>query len=381
MIARPENVLIHGQHLNAASANCADGVDADETAGLDLNADARLRFARHSAPPCFHVDPPLCSQLTRRLRQRCAQLEARDRLGARLTGRHSFNIDPVASIVRDDDHGSLAAGRRRHPRPCADGPSPQHPRAHREQEERDHDGEAHQTADLEWPVTAHAAPSRRRFGALRFRIVSSDSRSSENSFPCRTRHAEQQTDRCTGRQTFHGFPLLNSAASQVAPTLRGQADAAPFSASCSCVSPRRSRMVLIFTAMRSLGPICTLSGTVGQRASALDLAGTMVAVSLPGYLVPMQPMLGQPFHRSGWIYEEKYDGWRMLALKDGGRVRLVSRHQVDHTERFRALAAAIAVIQGAHAGPRWRSMRACPDDRALVDRLMQRIRAWELLED
>src|SRR5687768_13598293 len=80
MIARPENVLIHGQHLNAASANCADGVDADETAGLDLNADARLRFARHSAPPCFHVDPPLCSQLTRRLRQRCAQLEARDRL-------------------------------------------------------------------------------------------------------------------------------------------------------------------------------------------------------------------------------------------------------------------------------------------------------------
>src|SRR5688500_3844613 len=91
------------------------------------------------------------------------------------------------------------------------GPSPHHPRAHREQDERDHDGEAHQTADLEWPVTAHAAPSRRRFGALRFRIVSSDSRSSENSFPCRTRHAEQQTDRCTGRQTFHGFPLLNSA--------------------------------------------------------------------------------------------------------------------------------------------------------------------------
>jgi hypothetical protein len=25
----------------------------------------------------------------------------------------------------------------------------------------------------------------------------------------------------------------------------------------------------------------------------------------------------QPFHRDGWVYEEKIDGWRMLAYKDG----------------------------------------------------------------
>ena len=52
-------------------------------------------------------------------------------------------------------------------------------------------------------------------------------------------------------------------------------------------------------------------------------------------------MLGKPFHRPGWIYEEKYDGWRMLAIKDGPRVRLISRQAVDHTERFRELADAI----------------------------------------
>ena len=23
--------------------------------------------------------------------------------------------------------------------------------------------------------------------------------------------------------------------------------------------------------------------------------------------------VGRPFHRDGWIYEEKYDGWRMAA--------------------------------------------------------------------
>jgi hypothetical protein len=30
----------------------------------------------------------------------------------------------------------------------------------------------------------------------------------------------------------------------------------------------------------------------------------------------MQPTLvRKPFHRPGWIYEEKYDGWRMLASR------------------------------------------------------------------
>jgi hypothetical protein len=33
----------------------------------------------------------------------------------------------------------------------------------------------------------------------------------------------------------------------------------------------------------------------------------------------------EPFHRDGWVYEEKVDGWRILAYKDGDRVRLVSR--------------------------------------------------------
>jgi len=27
----------------------------------------------------------------------------------------------------------------------------------------------------------------------------------------------------------------------------------------------------------------------------------------------------EPFHRDGWVYEEKYDGWRMIAYKDGAR--------------------------------------------------------------
>lgn len=51
-----------------------------------------------------------------------------------------------------------------------------------------------------------------------------------------------------------------------------------------------------------------------------------------------------PFHRAGWVYEEKVDGWRIMAYKDGDRVRLVSRHGRDHTRRFADVARAIATL-------------------------------------
>jgi bifunctional non-homologous end joining protein LigD len=61
----------------------------------------------------------------------------------------------------------------------------------------------------------------------------------------------------------------------------------------------------------------------------------------------MQPALvSEPFHRPGWVYERKEDGWRMLAFKDGTRVRLVSRQGVDHTARFPDTATAVASLSG-----------------------------------
>lgn len=60
----------------------------------------------------------------------------------------------------------------------------------------------------------------------------------------------------------------------------------------------------------------------------------------------MAPALVRPpFHRPGWVYEEKVDGWRMLAYKDGPRVRLISRNAVEHTARCLELAAAIATLR------------------------------------
>jgi bifunctional non-homologous end joining protein LigD len=51
--------------------------------------------------------------------------------------------------------------------------------------------------------------------------------------------------------------------------------------------------------------------------------------SLP-VVTPMAPTLAKPFHRPGWVYEEKYDGWRMVGYKDGSTVRLISRNAADH---------------------------------------------------
>lgn len=62
----------------------------------------------------------------------------------------------------------------------------------------------------------------------------------------------------------------------------------------------------------------------------------------------VHPMLAtlvdEPFHRTGWVYEEKYDGYRILAYKEGSKVTLFSRNAKDRTESFSQIAEAIATL-------------------------------------
>jgi bifunctional non-homologous end joining protein LigD len=51
-----------------------------------------------------------------------------------------------------------------------------------------------------------------------------------------------------------------------------------------------------------------------------------------------------PFHLTGWVYEEKYDGIRILAYKDGRRVQLITRNLKDRTADFPEIAAAVAAL-------------------------------------
>jgi bifunctional non-homologous end joining protein LigD len=64
--------------------------------------------------------------------------------------------------------------------------------------------------------------------------------------------------------------------------------------------------------------------------------------------IRIRPMLAllvpQPFHRSGWVFEEKYDGIRILAYKEGDKIILLSRNDLDRTATFKDIAAAVAQL-------------------------------------
>ena len=67
---------------------------------------------------------------------------------------------------------------------------------------------------------------------------------------------------------------------------------------------------------------------------------------------PFLPMLlsevKRPFHKDGWIYEEKYDGYRATVYKNGSSVRIVSRNLKDLTRQFKEVAEAVAGLRAPH---------------------------------
>jgi bifunctional non-homologous end joining protein LigD len=56
-------------------------------------------------------------------------------------------------------------------------------------------------------------------------------------------------------------------------------------------------------------------------------------------------LVKKPFHQPGWIYEEKYDGYRILAYKEGDRVTLISRNGNDRTATYASVARAVQQLR------------------------------------
>jgi bifunctional non-homologous end joining protein LigD len=56
-------------------------------------------------------------------------------------------------------------------------------------------------------------------------------------------------------------------------------------------------------------------------------------------------LVDKPFHLSGWIYEEKYDGIRILAYKQGAHISLITRNDIVRTERYPEVAAAVSKLK------------------------------------
>src|SRR6202051_3455679 len=52
-------------------------------------------------------------------------------------------------------------------------------------------------------------------------------------------------------------------------------------------------------------------------------------------------LVPKPFHRPGWVFEEKSDVIRILTYKEGAKVTLLSRNDLDRTATFAGIAAAV----------------------------------------
>src|SRR5207249_10641816 len=91
------------------------------------------------------------------------------------------------------------------------------------------------------------------------------------------------------------------------------------------------------------------SGGGAPQAEALGVAveqGALLTDRVPFRVRPMlATLVGGPFHRPGWVYEEKYDGYRILAYKEGRRVTLLTRNMKDRTDEFADVAAAVAMLR------------------------------------
>jgi bifunctional non-homologous end joining protein LigD len=70
--------------------------------------------------------------------------------------------------------------------------------------------------------------------------------------------------------------------------------------------------------------------------------------TIPFRISPMLATLAEePFTRPNWIFEEKYDGVRMWAYKEGKKVTLISRNGIDRTARYMTIANAVKTLKPA----------------------------------
>src|SRR3954447_14791052 len=64
-----------------------------------------------------------------------------------------------------------------------------------------------------------------------------------------------------------------------------------------------------------------------------------------GFILPCQPALAdRPPSGPGWLHEIKFDGYRVIARKDGAQVRLWARTTSDYSKSFIRIRDAVAAL-------------------------------------
>lgn len=68
--------------------------------------------------------------------------------------------------------------------------------------------------------------------------------------------------------------------------------------------------------------------------------------TVPFRVSPMlATLVDTPFSKPNWVFEEKYDGIRILAYKEGSKVSLISRNAVNRTPHYPEIASAIGKLE------------------------------------
>jgi bifunctional non-homologous end joining protein LigD len=66
----------------------------------------------------------------------------------------------------------------------------------------------------------------------------------------------------------------------------------------------------------------------------------------PAYRPMLATLVGEPFDDKKWVFETKWDGFRLVAEKRNETVRLWSRNGIDVTKRYQVLLPALQKIDG-----------------------------------
>ena len=66
----------------------------------------------------------------------------------------------------------------------------------------------------------------------------------------------------------------------------------------------------------------------------------------PAYRPMLATLADEPFDDKAWIFEIKWDGFRLITEKRGNRVTLWSRNGIDVSSRYAVLLPALQKIEG-----------------------------------
>jgi|SRR5262245_5724035 len=81
-------------------------------------------------------------------------------------------------------------------------------------------------------------------------------------------------------------------------------------------------------------------------AQALHLSAMSLRPLAAGFIAPCLPTKAHTLPSGGlWLHEIKHDGFRVIARKDGERVRLYSRPGNDLTRRFPLIVETLARLR------------------------------------